>query len=573
MVLAAAALVAAVAVWIAVSLPPARVALRPPADDPNILPGVFHVHTNRSDGRSSPEQIAAAAARAGLKFVIFTDHGDGTAKPAAPVYYGGVLCLDGVEVSTRGGHYIAIDLPPTPYPLGGDARDVIEDVRRFGGFGVVAHPDSPKDDLRWREWNEPFDGIELINLDSGWRTRVAESGWGVLVRALGTYPIRPSETIGHLVGESTVAGARWESLTRRRRIVALGGADAHAKVAVADVDPGDNRFSLPIPSYEASFGTLTMHVRLDAELSGDAHADARMVLSAIRGGRLYTALSAMAAPPYLEFTAANKQGSVQAGDELPAGGPITLRVRTNAPAGFTAAVWRGNEVISGERTEQHFTIEAPADPAVYRVEIRADRSRSPLWLLSNPIYVRGPGPSTVSPARPPATDTKRLFEGREAPGWSTETDPTSLAAFDVLRGTAIPELALRFGLATGDGNHQFAALGVATADGLAPYDRLTFEARSEAPMRVSVQLRAPVNPDYQERWERSIYLEPTDRPVSVVFDDMTPIGTTQTFRAPLPNVRSIVFVVDRTNTKAGTSGRIWFRNIQLERSVALRSSP
>ena len=92
-------------------------------------------------------------------------------------------------------------------------------------------------------------------------------------------------------------------------------------------------------------------------------------------------------------------------------------------------------------------------------------------------------------------------------------------------------------------------------------------------MRVSVQLRAPVNPDYQERWERSIYLEPTDRPVSVVFDDMTPIGTTQTFRAPLPNVRSIVFVVDRTNTKAGTSGRIWFRNIQLERSVALRSSP
>ena len=84
-------------------------------------------------------------------------------------------------------------------------------------------------------------------------------------------------------------------------------------------------------------------------------------------------------------------------------------------------------------------------------------------------------------------------------------------------------------------------------------------------MRVSVQVRAPVNPGYQERWERSVYVEPTDRPISVFFDDMTPIGTTQTYRPALPNVRSIVFAVERTNTKAGTSGRIWFRNIRLER--------
>jgi hypothetical protein len=179
------------------------------------------------------------------------------------------------------------------------------------------------------QW-EPFDAIELINLDSGWRTRVQEAGWGSLVKALGTYPIRPSETIGHLVGESTVALARWESLTRRRRVVALGGADAHAKVTLGDLDPGDNRFSLPIPSYEASFGTLTIHVRLDSPLTGDAAADTEALLMAIRGGRLYTALSAMAAPPFLEFTAANAQGSAQAGDELRAGGPVTLRVRTNA---------------------------------------------------------------------------------------------------------------------------------------------------------------------------------------------------------------------------------------------------
>src|SRR6516162_7307713 len=105
---------------------------------------MIHVHTNRSDGLSSPDEIAAAAARAGLKFVVFTDHGDATRKPDPPRYLSGVLCLDGVEISTTGGHYIALDMPASPYPLGGEPRDVVDDVKRMGGFGIVAHPDSPR---------------------------------------------------------------------------------------------------------------------------------------------------------------------------------------------------------------------------------------------------------------------------------------------------------------------------------------------------------------------------------------------------------------------------------------------
>ena len=33
------------------------------------------------------------------------------------------------------------------------------------GFGIVAHPDSPKRELSWREWAAPFDAIELVNPD------------------------------------------------------------------------------------------------------------------------------------------------------------------------------------------------------------------------------------------------------------------------------------------------------------------------------------------------------------------------------------------------------------------------
>src|SRR6266446_3126272 len=162
--LAMAAVVAAICVFAGLTLPPRRLPLAPFAD--RTVPGILHIHTTRSDGRGTPDEIAAAAARAGVKFVVFTDHGDATRTPDAPVYRSGVLCLDAVEISTTGGHYLAVDMPPAPYPLGGEARDVVEDVGRLGGFGIVAHPSSPKPALSRRAWNAPFDGIEWLNPDT-----------------------------------------------------------------------------------------------------------------------------------------------------------------------------------------------------------------------------------------------------------------------------------------------------------------------------------------------------------------------------------------------------------------------
>src|SRR6266542_3523985 len=106
------------------SLPPRRLSLAAPSD--GTIAGVLHIHTNRSDGLSGPDEIAAAASRAGLKFIVFTDHGDATRTPDPPAYRSGVLCLDGVEVSTSGGHYIALDMPASQYPLAGEPRDVVD---------------------------------------------------------------------------------------------------------------------------------------------------------------------------------------------------------------------------------------------------------------------------------------------------------------------------------------------------------------------------------------------------------------------------------------------------------------
>ena len=90
--------------------------------------GAYHVHSRRSDGAADKRTIAQAAARAGLAFVILTDHGDGTRPPDPPEYLEGVLCVDAVEISTDEGHYVALDMRPSPYPLGGAAQAVVEDI-------------------------------------------------------------------------------------------------------------------------------------------------------------------------------------------------------------------------------------------------------------------------------------------------------------------------------------------------------------------------------------------------------------------------------------------------------------
>src|SRR5262245_28898832 len=258
----------------------------------------MHVHTNRSDGLSSPDDIAAAAARAGLKFLIFTDHGDATRTPDPPSYRSGVLCMDGVEISTSGGHYIAIDMPASPYPLGGEARDVVEDVARLGGFGIAAHPDSPKLELRWEDWTVPIDGVEMLNLDTSWRVLAEEPGWAPKERLLAGllhYPFRPAESIARLI-QPTTELAQWDAVTRRRSLVSVGGADAHAKLA-RNVDPGNARLALPLPSYESSFRVLSVRVLPGAPLSGNASDDAASILRAIRAGHLYTVVDGLATPP------------------------------------------------------------------------------------------------------------------------------------------------------------------------------------------------------------------------------------------------------------------------------------
>ena len=71
--------------------------------------GVIHVHTNASCGSGSLPQVIAAAKDADLSFVAITDHNltlsDAEVAEADPPDF---AVIDGEEVSTAAGHYLAL---------------------------------------------------------------------------------------------------------------------------------------------------------------------------------------------------------------------------------------------------------------------------------------------------------------------------------------------------------------------------------------------------------------------------------------------------------------------------------
>src|SRR4029453_12369210 len=94
---------------------------------------------------------------------------------------------------------------------------------RLGGFGIAAHPFSPRRELAWADWEVPVDGIEWMNADSEWRDEKRFT----VGRALLGYLIRPAAALASLLDRPVSTLAKWDELASTRRVIALAGHDAH----------------------------------------------------------------------------------------------------------------------------------------------------------------------------------------------------------------------------------------------------------------------------------------------------------------------------------------------------------
>jgi hypothetical protein len=340
-------------------------------------PGALHMHTVASDGTGTVEHLARSARRAGLRWIIITDHDTLAGLPQAG-WIDNVLVIVGHEITPDRNHFLALNVdvvvdreqPP---------QDYVDEVYARGGFGIVAHPDervrnSFKEIYRWEDWSVdgPRDrngrvvGLELWNIMSDWGEQLTPRNKELLF-------LRPR--LG-LTGPTPETLAWWDRLNAAgRRTFGVGGVDAHAfkqRVPWGQVE---------VFPYQWMFRTLTNYLLLDEPLSADAQAATHQVYAALTAGRLYFVNRLDGDCPELVYDAERGHERVTAGGEIAlASGPLTFTADTGVSAELQL-IHDGQVCVRGLRRLRH----SVAEPGVYRVE--AHRRGRP-WLYANPIIVK-----------------------------------------------------------------------------------------------------------------------------------------------------------------------------------------
>jgi len=323
---------------------------------------VIHLHSTHSDGSGTVRQIARAAARAGIDVVFPTDHDTLAGEER---WYDQVLVLVGEEVTPRNrDHYLAFDIQERISPrLSGP--EICEAVRVQGGFGFAAHPWS-RGNPRFKRGGYPWgdfdclDGVELWSFlnDTGEKLYSLAD----IARMI----FAPQSIIGGAPADNVRA---WDRMCQSRRVVAIGGLDAHQfGIRIAGHVP------IRLMGYRRSFKQLHTHVLVDEPLSHELETDRARVYDALREGRCYIANDLVADARGFDFWA----------DEVPMGGQGSASaLHARFPREARIRLLRDGELeLELQGAELHHSIELAG---VYRVE--AFLGERP-WIYSNPVYLR-----------------------------------------------------------------------------------------------------------------------------------------------------------------------------------------
>jgi len=341
-----------------------------------------HVHTSYSDGTALHADVAQAASRAGLDFVIVTDHNvwvDGVEG-----YHDEVLLLVGEELHDvrrrpQANHLLAFNAEAELAPLASDPQHLIDAVEERGGLSYLAHPfersssiESGLGAIPWEDWQvDGYTGLEIWNYMSEFKGLLRNRLWAIF------YALAP--TIG-IRGPYRATLDKWdELLAAGKRVAAIGGADAHAGSYA--IGP----FSQVVFPYEFLFRCVNTHVLTDLPLNGELAHDKALIYDALRAGRTWVGYDLPASTSGFRFQARSVDSQALMGDKLVRRGATVFEVETPQPAD-TRLIRNGETVArTRRRTLKHTT----ARPGVYRVEVyRRYRLEQRGWIFSSPIYVK-----------------------------------------------------------------------------------------------------------------------------------------------------------------------------------------
>jgi hypothetical protein len=375
--------------------------------------GCIHVHTRYSDGSGEFADVAAAAQKVGLDYVITSDHNTlQPLKDGHERYWGKTLILVGTEISTEAGHCLGLDLPASFTWGTRDPQTVIDRVNAAGGFAILAHPMSPR--WLWQDWSvRNYAGIEIANLSSLFDDdllsatdggRIGGRSLARLVKLMDLYGEDPDRLMATLT-DNVVTRERhqWNALLAKGlQMVGTGAVDAHARLPLG-------RKVYKIPTYSEAFESVQSYLLTLAPLTGDVKHDREQVYGAVRNGRLYLVYPRVAPAPRFQFLAREGERQATMGQPIRLENRVSLTVSAPGhPHPVIRLLREGKEIAHAEGERLVATASAPGN---YRVEVYAAKQNERLlsprngqrtvqdllrarprqvkpWIFSNPIYIR-----------------------------------------------------------------------------------------------------------------------------------------------------------------------------------------
>ncbi|MEJ2055045.1 MAG: hypothetical protein P8X42_14085 [Calditrichaceae bacterium] len=342
----------------------------------NHYSGIIHVHSTYSDGTRSVQEIAAIANELDINFLFITDHNTIQArKDGLEGWYNKVLIGIGCELNDYDdlNHYLVFDVDDDICKVG-ESTQYVKAVRDSGGFGIIAHPDENRSHISryppypWKIWELDFDGIEIWNHMSEWMEGLTHlNKFRRVLHPRNSIIMPKKETL-----------EKWDKINLERKVVGIGGADAHGFIhKILGIIP------IRVFRYKILFKTIRTHIltRRPLSMGDDYKNDLKIIYKAIKDANCFVSHHYLGNAAKFWFEADNGYQSAIMGESIKLKDkPIILNVFNPRPA-KTLLIHNGIKIKSAEGQNLSFSAEAPG---VYRVEAHIDNRP---WILSNHIRV------------------------------------------------------------------------------------------------------------------------------------------------------------------------------------------
>ncbi|MHB8931545.1 MAG: CehA/McbA family metallohydrolase domain-containing protein, partial [Melioribacteraceae bacterium] len=251
-------------------------------------------------------------------------------------------------------------------------------VKDAGGIGFIAHPNEKRSSMKehpaypWTEWNtDDFTGIEIWNHMSEWMEGLTEQNkYNYFLHPLKSISAPQSDTL-----------ELWDKLNLKRKVVGIGGIDAHAhKVNVFGF------VEMEVFPYKVLFKSIRTHLLLKDELKISTEPSVinlakKQIYNALEEGRCFISNSYHGDAKGFRFFAEEGKNTYQMGDTVPLVNDLKLQIVTPKENVKIKIIKNGEEIFSSNSSILQFLVK---ETGIYRAEVYLNQNA---WIFSNHIRI------------------------------------------------------------------------------------------------------------------------------------------------------------------------------------------